>query len=333
MMATSADRLPPGVALVTGVSGQDGSYLAEALVGRGWTVHGIVRPGHSWSSRAVTTHAADLADTGTLERIVQETSPDVVYNLGGISSVGQSWSDPYNTAVVTGAAPLGLMDIALREQRATGRTIRFLQASSAEIFGSAAAPQNELTPLRPVTPYGVAKAMAHSAVAVFRSQGLAASSAILFNHESVRRPGSFVTRKITLGAAAISLGLRSTLTLGNLSAERDFGWAPDYVEAMMAIAEASEPDDFVVATGAAHSIRAFADAAFAAAGLGSADGYLRTDERFSRAADAPVMRGDASKIERVLGWKAATGFEEIAARMVEHDLEWLRENGDEGAVL
>ena len=333
MMTMRTEGRQPGVALVTGISGQDGSYLAEALAQRGWAVHGLIRPGHEWRHEGVTMHFADLTDTDRLKTIVRETAPDVIYNLGGISSVGYSWSEPYNTAVVTGAAPIALMDLALRAQRATGREIRFFQASSAEIFGPAEAPQSETTPVRPITPYGVAKAMAHTAVGMFRSQGLAASSAILFNHESVRRPASFVTRKITLGAAAIRLGLRETLTLGNLSALRDFGWAPEYIDAMIAIAEAPEPDDFVVATGVAHSIREFAEAAFAAAGLEHVDDYLRTDPRFARAAEAPTMRGDASKIARVLGWKASTTFEEVAARMVEHDIEWLQTHGAEDLNL
>ncbi|MBL0706596.1 GDP-mannose 4,6-dehydratase [Sinomonas cellulolyticus] len=332
-MTTRTEGRQPGVALVTGISGQDGSYLAEALAQRGWSVHGLVRPGHEWGRAGINVHFADLADAGRLEAIVQEIVPDVIYNLGGISSVGYSWSEPYTTAVVTGAAPIALMDQALRTQRATGREIRFFQASSAEIFGAAKAPQSEATPFRPVTPYGVAKAMAHSAVGTFRSQGLAASSAILFNHESVLRPPNFVTRKITLGAAAISIGLRETLTLGNLNALRDFGWAQDYVEAMIAIAEAPEPDDFVVATGISHSIRDFAEAAFTAAGLDRVDNYLRTDPRFVRAAEAPTMRGDPSKIARVLGWKASTKFEEVAARMVEHDIEWLKTHGTEGLDL
>ena len=330
MMTANTQNRSPGVALITGVSGQDGSYLAEALIQRGWTVHGLLRPGHSGADERVRVHFGDLSDADRIETVVRESAPNVIYNLGGISSVGYSWSQPYNTAVITGAAPIGLMNIALRAQRATGREIRFFQASSAEIFGSAVAPQSEATAVQPITPYGVAKAMAHSAVGMFREQGLAASSAILFNHESVRRPASFVTRKITLGAAAIRLGLSDSLTLGNLGAMRDFGWAPDYIDAIVAIAEAPEPDDFVVATGVAHSIQEFAEAAFAAAGLGGIEGYIRTDPSFARAADAPTMRGNASKIARILGWKATTTFEEIAARMVEHDLEWLRVRGADG---
>lgn len=323
----------PGVALVTGISGQDGSYLAESLTKRGWTVHGLIRPGHSWSGDGVQVHHADLADSDGLVALVRDTAPDVIYNLGGISSVGYSWNEPYDTALVTGAAPIALMDAALQLQRSEGKGVRFFQASSAEIFGAAPAPQSESTPRVPISPYGVAKSMAHAAVAVFRSQGLAASAGILFNHESVRRPPSFVTRKITLGAAAIKLGLRTELVLGNLDAQRDFGWAPDYVDAMLAIASAEEPDDFIIATGVAHSVREFAEAAFASAGLGEIERYLRIDARFSRAADAPTMRGDASKIARVLGWKATTSFEDIARKMVEHDLEWLDQHGPEGLSL
>ncbi len=333
MTARGNEGRSPGVALVTGISGQDGSYLAEALVQRGWSVHGLLRPGHSWSGEGVTIHVGDLTNSDRLAAVVRETAPDVIYNLGGISSVGYSWNEPYDTALVTGAAPIALMDAALQLQRSEGKAVRFFQASSAEIFGAASAPQSESTPRAPISPYGVAKSMAHAAVAVFRSQGLAASAGILFNHESVRRPPSFVTRKITLGAAAIKLGLRTELVLGNLNAQRDFGWAPDYVEAMIAIAGAEEPDDFVIATGVAHSVREFAEAAFASAGLGEIDRYLRIDARFSRAADAPTMRGDASKIARVLGWKASTSFEDVARKMVEHDLAWLQEHGDQGLNL
>jgi GDPmannose 4,6-dehydratase len=213
-------------------------------------------------------------------------------------------------------------------QEQSGRDVRFLQASSAEIFGNATQiPQDELTPVRPITPYGSAKAFAHHAVGTYRARGLFASSAILYNHESLRRPPSFVTRRITLGVAAIALGLKDRLSLGNLESIRDFGWAPDYVDALARIAAADHADDFVVATGVSHSVKQFAESAFDAAGISDGLERVDLDSRFRRPVDAAEMRGDSSKIAAKLGWTATTTFKRIVQTMVEHDIELVREHG------
>jgi GDPmannose 4,6-dehydratase len=315
-------------ALLTGVSGQDGSYLSERLLGDAWEVHALSRPGSVPGEQpidpAVAVHLGDLGDEDRLRELIDAIEPDAIVNLGGISSVAASWQRPALTARVSGLAPVVILDAALRLQQRRGRSVRVLQASSAEIFGDAdRSPQDESTPIRPVNPYGAAKALAHHSVGVFRVQGLAASSAILYNHESPRRPPEFVTRKITLGAARIAAGLQDTLSLGNLDARRDWGWAPDYVDAMARILTADDPDDFVVATGESHTVRDFVDAAFAAAGVSDGAERVTVDERFVRPTDAADLRGDASKARRVLGWQPTVGFEELVARMVRSDLESL----------
>lgn len=318
-------------AFITGVSGQDGFYLAEHLVNSGWQVHGMTRSGDDAPTqlpRPVTVHIGDLANAARLCSLVDEVQPDTIFNLGGTSSVAASWQQPYETSVSTGAASIALLEASWQLQERSGREVRFLQASSAEIFGNATQiPQDELTPIRPISPYGSAKAFAHHAVGTYRARGLFACSAILYNHESLRRPSSFVTRRITLGVAAIALGLKDRLSLGNLESIRDFGWAPDYVEALARIAAADEADDFVVATGVSHSVKEFAESAFAAAGIDRGLALVDLDPRFRRPVDAAVMRGDASKISKKLGWTASTSFEHIVQKMVEHDIEVVRQHG------
>lgn len=319
---------PAGTAFLTGVTGQDGSYLAESLLSRGWDVHGLVRERHADNGAAdgetfvdgVIYHIGDLARPSGLESILKSVTPDLVFNLGGISSVYQSWQQPYETALISGASVVAMLETTWQLQQETGKQVRFVQASSAELFGEAqSAPQSETTPIRPVSPYGAAKALAHHAVGVYRSRGLFASTAILYNHESVRRPANFVTRKITSGAAAIAAGRQDSLSLGNLDAVRDWGWAPDYVDAMDRIALASGPDDFVVATGVSHSVRDFVAAAFKAAGIDDWERYVEFDSAFARPSDASEMRGDISKISSSLGWKPTMDFEQIVAAMVRHD--------------
>lgn len=318
-------------AFITGISGQDGSYLTEHLVSSDWTVHGMVRAGddvHHESPASVALHSGDLMDAPRMAQLIEEIEPDVVFNLGGMSSVAKSWQQPYEAAMVTGAASVALLEAAWRLQERSGRQVRFVQASSAEIFGNASVvPQTESTPIRPVTPYGAAKAFAHHAVETYRSRGLFASSAILYNHESLRRPASFVTRRITLGVAAIALGLKDRIRLGNLDAVRDFGWAPDYVDALDRIATAEQADDFIVATGESHSVKDFAARAFAAAGIPDGLSRVDTDPRFQRPAEALEMRGDPSKISATLGWTATTDFQSIVQMMVEHDINLVREHG------
>ncbi len=306
-------------ALITGIGGQDGTYLAERLVSEGMEVHALVltadgHPAHC--PEDVVLHPGDLGDLEATRRLVLGVAPDEVYNLAAISSVAQSWDEPDRTAHVNGQAAVALMESA----RQVGG-VRLVQASSAEIFGEAAeSPQTEATPVRPLNPYGAAKAFAHLSAGVFRQRDQHVSSAILYNHESPRRHERFVTRKITSTVAAIARGDADELVMGNLDARRDWGWAPDYVDAMVRAARADQPGDYVVATGRAHSVREFVAAAFAAAGIDDWEPLVRQDERFFRPADPTELVGDASKARDVLGWEPTVGFEEIVARMVAADL-------------
>jgi GDPmannose 4,6-dehydratase len=313
--------------LVTGITGQDGSYLAERLVSEGCEVHGLVHAGDAGLAELkartpeVVVHDGDLRDESSLVRAVSEAEPDEVYNLAGISSVARSWEEPVLTADVTALGVARLLAAVAAEQGRSGRRIAFVQASSAEVFGvPSRSPQDEQTPLRPTSPYGVAKVFGHHLVRVYRSQGLHAVSLILFNHESPRRPLSFVTRKITHGVARIAKGLQDELVLGNLDARRDWGWAPDYVDAMVRAARADEPDDFVVATGEAHSVKDLALAAFAHAGI---EPRIRVDNSLVRPADAALLVGEASKARSLLGWSPTVTFDELVARMVDADLALL----------
>ena len=315
-------------ALVTGATGQDGSYLVEQLLAEGAEVHALVR-GEEPDGRppravpaGVHVHTVDLLDGDPLQRVVADVEPTELYNLGGLSSVALSWQQPALTAQVSGVAVGRLLQGALDLQERTGRQVRFVQASSAEVFGHAVqVPQDEQTPVRPLTPYGAAKAYGHMLVAVYRARGLHASSCILYNHESPRRPETFVTRKVTVGAARIAAGLQDELAMGNLDARRDWGWAPDYVAAMVLAARADEGRDYVVATGVGHSVREFVAAAFDAAGIEDWERRVTLDPRFARPSDAPEQLGDASRARALLGWSPTVAFEEIVARMVQHDRE------------
>ena len=309
-------------ALVTGATGQDGSYLVERLVADGVEVHALVRHDDGAAlPDGVRRHRGDLTDGAGMAALVAEVGPAEIYNLGGLSSVALSWEQPALTAEVTGVAPGHLLKAAFELQERTGEPVRFVQASSAEIFGrTSGAAADEDTPIRPLTPYGAAKAYAHHVVGVYRARGLHASSCILFNHESPRRPETFVTRKITAGAARIARGQQQELAMGNLDPRRDWGWAPDYVAAMVLAARADEGRDYVVATGVSHSVREFVAAAFTAAGIDDWERYVTLDPRFARPSDAPDLVGDASRARELLGWAPSLGFEEIVARMVENDL-------------
>lgn len=309
------------VALVTGASGQDGSYLVERLLEEGWDIAALVRDSDAELPAGVAPQRGDLRDPERLAAIVAEVAPDTVFHLAGISSVALSWQQPVMTAEVTGVAVASLLEASLRLQDAAGRPVRFVQASSSEIFGAAEQiPQNESTPIRPISPYGAAKAYAHHLVGVYRGRGLHASTAILYNHESPRRPEAFVTRKITAGVAAIAAGRSTELSLGNLDVKRDWGWAPDYVDAIVRAARAETADDYVIATGVSHTVRDFVAAAFAGAGIEDGERYVTIDPRFARPVDAPEMRGDASHAAEALGWRPTVGFDEIVHRMVENDL-------------
>lgn len=317
-------------AFVTGATGQDGSYLVEQLLAEGADVHALVRKDESDAGAshplpaAVHQHVGDLAVGAELEALVAEVQPTEVYSLGGLSSVALSWQEPALTAQVSGVAVGHLLKAAYDLQESTGRPVHFVQASSAEMYGrTSRVPQDETTPMRPLTPYGAAKAYAHHLVGVWRARGLHASSCVLYNHESPRRPEAFVTRKITVGAARIARGLQDELAMGNLDARRDWGWAPDYVAAMVLALRDPVARDYVVATGVSHSVRDFVRAAFQAARIDDWERHVTLDPRFARPSDAPELVGDSTRAREVLGWKPTVPFEDVVARMVRHDLDLL----------
>ncbi|WP_232676580.1 GDP-mannose 4,6-dehydratase [Nocardioides sp. R-C-SC26] len=315
--------MPAQRALITGVGGQDGTYLAEALLADGVEVHAIDTAPTPIPHLPddVTVHALDLRDVDAVRTLVLELAPAQLYNLAAISSVARSWDQPDLTSAVNGTAAVALMESAWRCQEKHGDPVSFVQASSAEIFGvTTTTPQSESTALAPVNPYGAAKAYGHLMARVYRGRGLATSSLILYNHESPRRPTGFVTRKITSTVAAIRQGRAESLVLGNLDARRDWGWAPDYVEAMRAAARTETPGDFVVATGVSHSVADFVAAAFRHAGIDDWAAFVRTDPEFVRPADAHELVGDATLARDVLGWRPTVGFDDLVRRMVEHDL-------------
>jgi GDPmannose 4,6-dehydratase len=306
-------------ALITGITGQDGSYLAEALLERGYEVHGLVR--RSVELEDVRLHVGDLRDQDSLAAALRAARPDEVYNLAAESSVAASWEYPVLTGDVTGLGAARLLEAV----RVTCPETRLFHASSNEVFGPVAGgTASETTPLVPRTPYGAAKAYAHHLVAGHReAYGLRCCNGILFNHESPRRGEQFVSRKITRGAAAISLGRADELRLGTLDAQRDWGYAPDYVDAMWLMLQRDAPEDYVLATGAAHSVRDCVAIAFDHVGLDWRE-HVRIDDEFKRPAEADPVVGDASKARRELGWQPRTGFEEMIRLMVDHDIALLR---------
>lgn len=309
------------VALVTGATGQDGSYLVDRLLAEGLEVHGLVRREDLVDELpdGLVVHELDLdSPPHLLAGLVERVGPDELYHLGGLSSVARSWEDPLHATRVNGLASLALMDAARRLQEQRGREVRVLQASSAEIFGEPeVSPQDERTAIRPVSPYGAAKAFAHHAAGVERSRGLFTASLILYNHESPRRPPTFVSRKITSTVAAISAGRAERLRLGNLDARRDWGWAPDYVDAMVRALRHDEPGDYVVATGVAQSVRDFVAAAFGHVGIADWEGLVEVDPALFRPADPSLLVGDATRARERLGWSPTVPFAGIVARMVD----------------
>jgi len=320
-------------AFVTGITGQDGGYLSEQLLAEGTEVHGMVRPGDDDAVRdllsrapAAVLHQGDLDDADRLSQLVADLRPDEIYNLGGISSVAYSWQEPALTARLSGVAAAVVLEAAWRLQEDSGRRVACLQASSAEIFGHAAlSPQDESTPVRPVSPYGAAKAYAHHMAGMYRERGLHVATCILFNHESPRRPLTFVTRKITAAAARIGAEGSGVIQLGNLDACRDWGWAPDYVDAMVRAVRTQIAGEYVVATGETHTVADFAEAALRRAGFG--DDWrdrVEVDAELLRPAEASTLVGDAGKARRELGWEPTVRFEEVVGRMVDHDMELLQ---------
>ncbi|CAN5127556.1 GDP-mannose 4,6-dehydratase [soil metagenome] len=317
------------VALITGISGQDGSYLAQSLLADGYEVHGVVRKPAEENLAAIgvdprlTLHQVDLLATGALENLVAAVRPHELYSLAAVSSVFESWRSPVQTGAINGQVVVRLLDSASRLHE-DGHDVRVLHASSAEIFGQATvSPQTEATAIRPSSPYGASKAYAHLSVGVFRGQGVHASNCVLYNHESPRRPENFVTRKITASVARISRGLQDRIELGNLDARRDWGWAPDYVDAMRRAVAAPQGGDFIVATGVSHTVHDFLDAAFARVGITDWAGLVVQNPEFVRPVDPAEQRGDASKARDELGWAPSVDFTTIVERMVDNDLELL----------
>jgi GDPmannose 4,6-dehydratase len=316
-------------ALITGITGQDGLYLAELLVSKGYSVFGLVH-GHG-NPRRVLVEAAvpgvhlltgDLRDLSSLLRALESARPDEVYNLAAMSSVAYSWENARATSEVTGMGVLNLLDAIRLYTRGDPSSIRFYQASSSEMFGKAAeVPQRESTLLWPRSPYGVAKVFAHYMTINFReSYGMHASSGILFNHDSPRRGPDFVTRKVSIAVARIALGLQDHIVLGNLDAKRDWGFAGDYVDAMWRMLQQPEGDDYVVATGETHSVSDLLDLAFRSVGVEDWTPYVRQDPRFLRPAEIDLVVGDPSKAYDVLGWKRQIDFPGLVNLMVQHDL-------------
>jgi GDPmannose 4,6-dehydratase len=321
----------PRTALITGVTGQDGSYLAELLLDQGYEVHGMVRRSSTEKFERIehlrdkiTLHQADLLDHRSLTDAMKASRPDEIYNLAAMSFVAVSWIQPTLTAEFTGVGVTRVLE-AMRE---VCPEARFYQASSSEMFGKVQeVPQTETTPFYPRSPYGVAKVYGHFITVNYReSYNLHATSGILFNHESARRGLEFVTRKITWHAAAIRHGLVDTLKLGNVDSERDWGYAKDYVKAMWLMLQQDEPEDFVIATGVAHSVRRCLEIAFDQAGV-EIDGHVEIDDSLKRPAEVDQLIGDPGKAKRILGWEPETSFEQLIRLMVDADNELLSGRG------
>ena len=326
-------------ALITGITGQDGSYLCELLLAKGYGVHGIVRRASTFNTERIEhlyrdphekgahlfLHYGDVGDGTGLRRILEKVRPAEVYNLAAQSHVRVSFDQPEYTADAVGTGTLRLLE-ALRDSGATsGKTARFYQASSSEMFGAALPPQSETTPFHPRSPYAASKVAAHWYAINYReAYGMFIANGILFNHESPRRGETFVSRKVTRAAARISLGLQEKLYMGNLEAKRDWGFAGDYVEAMWRMLQAERPDDYVVATGEAHSVRELLEVAFAHVGL-DWEKFVEVDPRYFRPAEVDHLCGDATKARKELGWEPKVRFVDLVRMMVDADLELARQ--------
>jgi len=326
-------------ALITGVTGQDGSYLAELLLNQGYLVHGLIRRSSSFNTERLSPiyedphdagtclrlHYGDITDAICLRRLLDQISPDEIYHLAAQSHVRVSFDMPIYTADVTGIGTLRLLEAIRDFQNSTGRTIRFYQASSSEMFGKVVeTPQSETTPFHPRSPYAVSKVYAYwTAVNYREAYDIHASNGILFNHESPRRGETFVTRKITRAVGRIQQGLQEKLHLGNLEAQRDWGFAGDYVSAMWQMLQQDQPDDYVIATGQSHSVREFLELAFRRVNLNWQD-HVVFDARYVRPSEVDLLQGDSSKAQEKLNWQATVGFVELVNMMVDHDLQLAR---------
>jgi GDPmannose 4,6-dehydratase len=318
------------IALITGITGQDGSYLAEFLLSKGYQVHGIIRRASTFNTSRIDhlfqdphtegarmfLHYGDLTDTGNIEKLVNKIKPTEIYHLAAMSHVRVSFDIPEYTANTAGLGTLRILE-AIRN---SGLPIKFYQASSSEMFGSAPPPQNEQTPFQPRSPYAAAKVFAYHLTKLYReAYGIFACNGILFNHESPRRGETFVTRKITRGIARIKAGLDKKIYLGNLEAKRDWGYAPEFVGAMHLILQQPEPGDYVIATGSAYSVKEFLEQAFRYAGLGDWRGYVEIDPRYFRPAEVDIVVGDYSKAKEKLGWEPKIGFSDLVKVMIDAD--------------
>jgi GDPmannose 4,6-dehydratase len=321
-------------ALITGITGQDGSYLSELLLSKGYHVHGLVRRSSSFNTARIdhlyadphdatgrlTLHYGDLTDSSVLRRVIEQSLPDEIYNLGAQSHVKVSFELPEYTADTDAVGTLRLLDAVRDHVQHTGRKVRFYQAGSSEMFGAAKPPQNESTPFYPRSPYAVAKVAAHWWGINYReAYDLFITNGILFNHESPRRGETFVTRKITRALTRIKLGLQEKLYLGNLDAKRDWGFAGDYVEAMWMMLQHDEPGDFVIATGESYSVREFLDVAAERINL-DWHKYVEVDPRYFRPTEVDYLLGDSSKAQAALGWKPKTSFKTLVGMMIASDL-------------
>ena len=325
-------------ALITGITGQDGSYLAELLLSKGYEVHGVIRRASTFntsrlegiyqnpqdSDRKLFLHYGDLSDTGTIRKLIFDIQPDELYNLAAQSHVKVSFDIPEYTGDITGLGVLRILEAIKDLEKTTGKKTKFYQASSSEMFGAAPPPQNELTPFHPRSPYGVAKVFAYYATKNYHeAYGIFAVNGILFNHESPRRGETFVTKKITRGVARIKAGLERKIYLGNLDARRDWGYAPEYMEAAWRMLQESQPDDYVIGTGETHSVKDFVEAAFARAGIKNWQEYVEVDKRYMRPAEVENLVADTRKAKEKIGWEPKTKFDDLVKIMVEADLHSL----------
>jgi len=323
------------VALITGITGQDGSYLTRLLLGKGYVVHGIIRRASTFNTERLDDiyqdpheagvrlflHYGDMSDSTVLRRVLRKAEPDEVYNLAAQSHVRVSFEQPEYTADTVATGTLRLLEAVREFEADTGKRVRFYQAGSSEMFGASPPPQNERTPFYPRSPYAVAKVAAHWYAVNYReAYGMFICNGILFNHESPWRGETFVTRKVTRAVGRIVHGLQKKLYLGNLDAKRDWGYAGDYVEAMWLMLQQDEPDDYVIATGEAHSVRELLEEAFGYVGLDWRD-YVEQDPRYFRPTEVDHLQGDATKARQKLGWEPKVRFRELVRMMVDHDLE------------
>lgn len=311
-------------ALITGVQGQTGYFLAETLLSQGFEVHGTANiPNDVSPQSGVELHNTDFAVRGSLKDLLKQLQPDVVINLAAISSVAQAWKEPVKAIEINTTS---VAEIAEYLSSSTNKTTRVVQASSSEIFGNSVEPLcDETTPLRPTNPYGVSKASSHMLGQAYRDAGYNWSNAILFNHESPRRPINFLSRKVSNGVARIAAGLQDVIELGDLSPRRDWGWAPDYADALSHIALATSADDFVVASGASHSVEEYVIAAFEYVGIQDWKKYVLSNSEFIRPTEVKNSAGNNSKIAQVTGWKPTVTFHEMVGRMVQSDIELVTE--------